>query len=120
MLTLEEARATALVPACRFRPPGWRASGSSRAKPPPRPASVPATATDRTLTNGLVEVTVAADGTLDITGPDGTVLYGVGRLVDGGDRGDSYNYAPRRRTSSSRSPRRSPSRCSKPAHCARG
>nr|WP_296067428.1 hypothetical protein [uncultured Actinoplanes sp.] len=44
--------------------------------------------------NGLVEVVVAGDGTLTVTGADGTVLRGVGRLVDGGDRGDSYNYGP--------------------------
>ena len=74
-----------------------RASGSSRRDraPPRAPASyAPATATARTLSNGLVEVAIAADGTLDVTGADGTVLHGVGRLVDGGDRGDSYNYAP--------------------------
>ncbi|WOX14952.1 glycoside hydrolase family 38 C-terminal domain-containing protein [Streptomyces sp. N50] len=95
VLTLEEARATALVP---VRVP---ASGlaSFRVEPSDRasvavPTHAPTTATDRTLSNGLVEVAVAADGTLDLTGPDGTVLYGVGRLVDGGDRGDSYNYAP--------------------------
>ncbi|MEV0736557.1 alpha-mannosidase [Streptomyces sp. NPDC050549] len=93
VLTLEEARATALVPV------DVQASGlaSFRVEPSETIASTthtPATATDRTLSNGLVEVTVAADGTLDITGPDGTALYGVGRLVDGGDRGDSYNYAP--------------------------
>ncbi len=107
VLTLEEARATALVP---VRVP---ASGlasfrvESRETPAAAPASYApstatatatttgtATATDRTLSNGLVEVTVGADGTLDIAGADGTVLRGVGRLVDGGDRGDSYNYAP--------------------------
>ena len=95
VLTLEEARATALVPV------DVPASGlaSFRVEPSDRaavavPSHAPATATDRTLSNGLVEVAVAADGTLDLTGPDGTVLYGVGRLVDGGDRGDSYNYAP--------------------------
>ena len=95
VLTLEEARATALVPV------NVPASGlaSFRVEPSDRasvavPSHAPATATDRTLSNGLVEVAVAADGTLDLTGPDGTVLYGVGRLVDGGDRGDSYNYAP--------------------------
>ncbi|MEU2930490.1 alpha-mannosidase [Streptomyces sp. NPDC007251] len=95
VLTLEEARATALVPvhvpACGLT--------SFRVEPSDRPAApemtlAPATETDRMLSNGLVEVTVAADGTLDVTGADGTVLYGVGRLVDGGDRGDSYNYAP--------------------------
>ncbi|MFD5625779.1 alpha-mannosidase [Streptomyces sp. NPDC127072] len=95
VLTVEEARATALVPA---RVP---ASGLTAFRVEPRedtsaaPAShTVATAKDRTLANGLVEVTVAADGSLDITGADGTVLNGVGRLVDGGDRGDSYNYAP--------------------------
>ncbi|MFB7494486.1 alpha-mannosidase [Streptomyces sp. NPDC056161] len=94
VLTLEEARATALVP---VRVP---ASGlaSFRVSPGEAPAAAPtgapATATDRTLANGLVEVVVAADGTLTVTGADGTVLSGVGRLVDGGDRGDSYNYAP--------------------------
>jgi mannosylglycerate hydrolase len=53
----------------------------------------------RTLDNGLVQVTVRDDGTLRIAAPgDGTtaatVLEGVGRIVDGGDRGDTYNYAP--------------------------
>ncbi|MFF3354037.1 alpha-mannosidase [Streptomyces sp. NPDC002917] len=92
VLTLEEARATTLVPVhvpasglASFRVgPGDRTAARSTA---------PATATDRTLSNGLVEVAIAADGTLDVTGADGTLLRGVGRLVDGGDRGDSYNYA---------------------------
>ncbi|GGJ27361.1 glycoside hydrolase family 38 C-terminal domain-containing protein [Streptomyces brasiliensis] len=95
VLTLAEARATALVPVV------VPASGlaSFRVEPSdgpaePSPTLTPAAATPRTLSNGLVEVEVAADGTLDITGADGTVLHGVGRLVDGGDRGDSYNYAP--------------------------
>ena len=41
------------------------------------------------LDNGLVSVSVAGDGTLDLSG-----VEGIGRLVDGGDAGDSYNYAP--------------------------
>jgi hypothetical protein len=42
------------------------------------------------LSNGLVTVTIdAADGTFAV---DGTP--GFGRLVDGGDLGDSYNYSP--------------------------
>ncbi|MET8769390.1 alpha-mannosidase [Streptomyces sp. NPDC004658] len=92
--TLTEARASALVPVhvpalglTSFRVEAGEASAADT------PAA-PATATSRALSNGLVEVEVAADGTLDVTGPDGTVLCGVGRLVDGGDRGDSYNYAP--------------------------
>jgi alpha-mannosidase len=48
---------------------------------------------DRVLDNGLVRVEVADDGSLTVTG-DGVTLRGVGRLVDGGDPGDSYNYAP--------------------------
>ncbi|MGW4486367.1 glycoside hydrolase family 38 N-terminal domain-containing protein [Amycolatopsis sp. NPDC004368] len=46
------------------------------------------------VANDLVAVEALPDGALRITGVDGTVLDGVGRLVDGGDRGDSYNYAP--------------------------
>ncbi|MEV6507430.1 alpha-mannosidase [Streptomyces sp. NPDC051642] len=95
VLTLEEARATALVPvsAPASGLASFRVEPSDRASAAVAPHA-PATATDRTLSNGLVEVAIAADGTLDLTGPDGTVLHGVGRLVDGGDRGDSYNYAP--------------------------
>jgi alpha-mannosidase len=82
--TLEEARATALVPvrvgACGLT--------SFRVAPGRSPAP------SDELSNGLVDVRINADGTLDVTGADGTVLRGVGRLVDGGDRGDSYNYGP--------------------------
>lgn len=95
VLTLEEARATALVPV------DVPASGlaSFRVEPSDRTAAhpttfAPATATAHGLSNGLVEVAIAADGTLDVAGADGTALHGVGRLIDGGDRGDSYNYAP--------------------------
>ena len=49
--------------------------------------------TDRSLTNGLVSVEIAADGTTTIEG-GGMRLAGVGRLVDGGDFGDTYNYGP--------------------------
>jgi alpha-mannosidase len=53
----------------------------------------PVTVGPGTLSNGLVTVRVASDGTLDIASA-GTRLAGVGRIVDGGDIGDSYNYAP--------------------------
>ena len=46
------------------------------------------------LDNGLVQVSVRPDGALRLESKDGTVLDGVGRLVDGGDCGDSYNYGP--------------------------
>jgi len=48
---------------------------------------------ERTIQNGMVAVTVADDGTLTIEGGD-VRLAGVGRIVDGGDDGDTYNYAP--------------------------
>jgi len=41
------------------------------------------------LRNGLLDVEVAEDGTLRVG-----ALRGVGRLEDGGDFGDSYNYGP--------------------------
>ena len=90
--TLEQARATALVPVFL----GATGLASFRVEPGEGAdvTAVPATATDRGLSNGVVDVAVNADGTVDVTGADGTVLRGVGRLVDGGDRGDSYNYGP--------------------------
>ncbi|MCW3843121.1 hypothetical protein ONA70_23760 [Micromonospora yasonensis] len=64
---------------------------------PPAPAAAlpaPVTVTGRTVENGLLRVEVAEDGTLRLSTPDGVSVDGVGRLVDGGDVGDSYNYAP--------------------------
>jgi hypothetical protein len=50
--------------------------------------------------NGLVRVVVdGADGTFSIDG-----VGGFGRLVDGGDLGDSYNYSPPRADSAVSSP----------------
>jgi alpha-mannosidase len=45
------------------------------------------------LDNGLVSVEVADDGSLRVRAGQ-LELAGVGRLVDGGDAGDLYNYAP--------------------------
>ena len=50
-------------------------------------------ATERGLSNGLVSVEVADDGTFRLSG-GGVELAGVGRIVDGGELGDSYNYGP--------------------------
>ena len=47
----------------------------------------------RTLANGQVSIRVADDGTFELAG-GGTALRGVGRIVDGGDYGDTYNYGP--------------------------
>ncbi len=48
----------------------------------------------RSLMNGLLTVSVADDGTLTLRAAGGTAASGVGRIVDGGDFGDSYNYGP--------------------------
>jgi 2-O-(6-phospho-alpha-D-mannosyl)-D-glycerate hydrolase len=53
----------------------------------------PVEGADRTLRNGLVEIEVRDDGTFRLSG-GGVTLDGVGRIVDGGDAGDSYNYGP--------------------------
>ena len=53
----------------------------------------PVVAIGQSLSNGLVELTVGGDGTIRLRG-NGAELVGVGRLVDGGEFGDSYNYAP--------------------------
>ncbi len=87
-------------------PLGWSAirptvaaaadDGPETAGGPDAPATAvefPVRATDRGLSNDLVDVTVADDGTLSFRAA-GVTLDGVGRIVDGGDVGDSYNYAP--------------------------
>lgn len=48
----------------------------------------------RSLDNGLLRIEVAPDGSLALVAADGTRADGIGRVVDGGDVGDSYNYGP--------------------------
>jgi alpha-mannosidase len=73
----------ASVPAPAF---GWTAlepvEGTGWVKDPVRVDA------DR-LENDRIGIRIDADGTFSLNGIDG-----VGRLVDGGDEGDSYNYAP--------------------------
>ena len=59
-----------------------------------RPEPEHITCDDGTLSNGLISAAIGQDGEITLTGVDGTVLHGIGRLVDGGDCGDSYNYGP--------------------------
>ncbi|MER5967607.1 hypothetical protein [Streptomyces sp. NPDC002057] len=40
------------------------------------------------------QLSAAPDASLTLTLPDGTEVRGFGRIVDGGDRGDTYNYDP--------------------------
>ncbi|MEU2615799.1 hypothetical protein ABZ570_30145 [Micromonospora sp. NPDC007271] len=70
--------------------PAGAAGGAGAA----RPAFAPVVLHGRTVDNGLLRVEVAEDGTLGLSTPDGVRVDGVGRIVDGGDIGDSYNYAP--------------------------
>jgi mannosylglycerate hydrolase len=58
------------------------------------PAVRPATAYGRTLDNGLLRVEINDDGTLRLRGVGGVEVDGLVRVVDGGDVGDTYNYAP--------------------------
>jgi mannosylglycerate hydrolase len=72
-------------------PLGFRATEAVAATAPP---AHPVHAETVSLSNGLLTVQVAADGTLTLSSVDGTVLEGVGRLVDEDDVGDLYNFAP--------------------------
>jgi alpha-mannosidase len=60
---------------------------------PETPEADPVVAGPGWLDNGLVRVEAGGDGTLRVEA-GGVALEGVGRLVDGGDAGDLYNYAP--------------------------
>ncbi|MEW9555210.1 glycoside hydrolase family 38 C-terminal domain-containing protein [Nonomuraea sp. NPDC050783] len=71
--------------AARHDPACWLASDT---------AALPVRGDTEVLDNGLLRVTIAGDGTLSLLGADGTSVTGAGRLVDGGDVGDTYNYAP--------------------------
>ncbi|NDU76465.1 alpha-mannosidase [Actinomadura sp. DSM 109109] len=57
-------------------------------------AQVPVRAEGNALDNGLLRADVREDGTLQLRTAAGQIVEGVGRVVDGGDLGDTYNYAP--------------------------
>jgi len=48
----------------------------------------------RTMSNGLLRIEVSDDGTLRLESSDGVAVEGIGRIEEGGDAGDSYNYGP--------------------------
>ena len=83
-------RVAAAVP---MPPLGWNAVRAVEG-PAATAAAVRVAAGGRTITNGLLTVAVADDGALRLETPDGGVTDGVGRIVEGGDYGDSYNYGP--------------------------
>jgi alpha-mannosidase len=73
--------------------PGFGWACFTAADGPPPAGTV--TAHDEVLQNEHLRVTVdAASGTYGIETADGVSLTGLGRLVDGGDGGDTYNYSP--------------------------
>ena len=76
---------------------GWSAievvAGGGADATGPEPVAHAVTAGERRLDNGLVAIEVDDDGTFRLEG-GGVTLEGVGRIVDGGDLGDSYNYGP--------------------------
>lgn len=81
-------RVLASVPASGL---GIKVVNAEEADPPEFPVS----ATDDSLSNGLISVTVNRDGTTDLIDPaSGRRIAEALRLVDEGDRGDSYNFAP--------------------------
>jgi alpha-mannosidase len=68
---------------------GWQAWKAT-------PSAVPAaTASEWKLSNGLVKLEVdPGNGTFSVEDSTGGRLTGLGKLVDGGDGGDTYNYSP--------------------------
>ena len=66
---------------------GWRTWDPAGADAPD--AAAPVVAEGRALANGLVTVVVADDGTWSVDGHEG-----LGRIVDSGDVGDTYNWCP--------------------------
>ena len=76
--------------------PGQAVAEPSNAASPlvPGGSVLPILCADRTLDNGLIRVEVHDDGTFSVRGADGSFATGLGRIVDGGDCGDTYNYGP--------------------------
>ena len=73
------------------------ALGMTTVQPVPSPGGAPDAAVraeGNVLDNGLLRVRVHDDGTLGLRTASGRIVEGVGRIVDGGDLGDSYNHAP--------------------------
>ncbi|HEX2766020.1 MAG TPA: alpha-mannosidase [Candidatus Limnocylindria bacterium] len=72
---------------------GWTAVRAVEADAP-IPDAVTVGGDGRSMSNGRLTVSVADDGTFELRTADGVELAGAGRIVDGGDYGDSYNYGP--------------------------
>lgn len=71
-----------------------RSTAAAAATDVASPVAVTETGDALMLSNGLLDVIVRADGLATLVSGAGFVIDGVGAIVDGGDRGDSYNYGP--------------------------
>ncbi|NUS02149.1 MAG: alpha-mannosidase [Nonomuraea sp.] len=56
--------------------------------------TLPVRGDDKVLDNGLMRVELTPDGTMSLIAEDGTVVHDAVRIVESGDVGDTYNYAP--------------------------
>jgi hypothetical protein len=69
---------------------GWRSYTVTGGEGPTTAVKAGASSLD----NEHLHVEIAGDGTYTVTTAGGLTLPGLGRLVDGGDGGDTYNYSP--------------------------
>jgi 2-O-(6-phospho-alpha-D-mannosyl)-D-glycerate hydrolase len=69
---------------------GWRSYTVAPGKGP----TTAVTSGPSALDNEHLHVELDGDGTYSVTTSDGLTVRGLGRLVDGGDGGDTYNYSP--------------------------
>jgi alpha-mannosidase len=77
------------VPGCGYVPVDWRISEAEPAEAPPGGPD------GRHASNGLLALTLNADGTVDVTDArTGMVHSRCGALLDEGDVGDEYTYSP--------------------------
>ncbi len=73
---------------------GWRPVAAAPLDVPPVEIE-DAMLSKPSMSNGLVTIEVdTASATFSLTNADGLSTTGLGRLVDGGDEGDTYNYSP--------------------------
>jgi mannosylglycerate hydrolase len=75
-------------------PLGFTAVRAVPVAAPSPPVAAPVRVGERVLDSDLLRAEIAPDGTLTLQAADGTRVAGVGRIVDEGDVGDLYNFAP--------------------------
>jgi mannosylglycerate hydrolase len=74
---------------------GWTTAHAVEGEVPDRPDHSRTSASGTTLHNEHLDVEIdPASGTYAVTTRDGVTVASLGRLVDGGDGGDTYNYSP--------------------------